>query len=136
MFSKCPTDKPVRFSCGDSSGPQFTSDEISSLNFKTTSCIKFDKGYLNPQSNDFQLAVDNHRNPTCGQSESSYNIFMNWPGNHWYCNGITNTQSKSGWWFSVSYKDTEEGKLFLSYKISANRLLNLDFNKLLYDQEI
>ena len=125
VFSKCPTDKPVRFSCGDSSGPQFTSAEISSLNFKTTSCIKFDKGYLNPQSNDFQLAVDNHRNPTCGQSESSYNIFMNWPGNHWYCNGITNTQSKSGWWFSVSYKDTEEGKLILSYKINANRLLNL-----------
>ena len=112
VFEKCPTDKPVRFSCGDSSGPKFTSNEISSLNFKTSSCIKFDKGALNPYSNDYRLSIDNARNPNCGQYDASYSIYMNF-GSQWGCNGISNAHSKAGWWFSVSYQDIEEGQLFI-----------------------
>ena len=112
VFAKCPTDKPVRFSCGNSSGPQFTSNEIPSLNFKTSSCIKFDKGALNPHSNDYILSIDNARNPNCGQYVTTYSIYMHF-GTQWGCNGTTDTDEKTGWWFSVSYQEIEGGKLLI-----------------------
>ena len=102
VFAKCPTDKPLRFSCGDSSGPRYTSNKIPAMNLLTKSCKKVDRGYLNPYGSDYILAIDRNSNPSCGSTSSRYQLYMNF-GSYWTCGNYRGIHSSSRWWFSVSY---------------------------------
>ena len=108
VFSKCPIDKRVRFSCGNMALPRFTSNEIPPLDFRTSSCIKFDTGALNPSGGDYILSIDNTRDPKCSEIDAYYDIFMDF-GTRWGCKGTSSAHLLPGWWFSVSYLK-DEGK--------------------------
>ena len=102
VFAKCPTDKPLRFSCGDSSGPRYTSNKIPAMNLLTQSCKKVDRGFLNPFGNDYMLTIDRGSDPNCGSYSTYYQLYMQF-GSYWSCGGYRGIHCSSRWWFSVSY---------------------------------
>ena len=102
VYAGCPSDKPLRFSCGDFTGVKYTSNQFPSMNLLSGECTNFRGGSNNPYRGDYILAIDDS-NPSCGQFNVDYDIYMHF-GIQWGCKGISNTNQKSGWWFSVSYK--------------------------------
>ena len=107
VYRHCPSDKPLRFSCGDSMGPKYTSDQFPSMNLLSGKCNKFIGGANTPLSKDYVLAISGF-NPSCNEfhyHDKDYDIFMNFdnPG-PWACKGTKGTHLKPGWWFSVSYR--------------------------------
>ena len=102
VFAKCPTNKPLRFSCGDSSGPRFTSNKVPAMNLLSKSCKKVDRGWLNRYGSDYMLTIDRDSNPNCNQDNTGYQLYMKF-GNYWSCGGYSHIHTSSRWWFTVSY---------------------------------
>ena len=106
VYAGCPTNKRIKFACGDSTGTKYTSPIFPSMNLLSGSCSNFVGGANNAVSNDYSLSIDSS-NPKCGQNNVAYDIYMHF-GSQWGCKGTTNTHLKPGWWFSVSYYDGKQ----------------------------
>ena len=65
VYAGCPSDKPLRFSCGDYTGPKYTSNQFPSMNLLSGECNNFEGGSNTPSNGDYILAIDDS-NPSCG----------------------------------------------------------------------
>ncbi len=120
VYSGCPTNKPLQFACGDSTGVKYTSPSFPSMNLLSgDDCTDFAGGANNYMYGSYILAIDSS-DPGCEQYNAGYDIYMHF-GKQWGCNGTYGTHLKTGWWFSVSYI---EGKQYFSKIVILKWIVN------------
>ena len=124
VVGNCPTDKPLRFECGDSNGPKYTSKIIPAMDLMSNERINFESGSL-WQDSIYKKSIIHtiSTDPSCG-SKCDYDFWLHFTIQG-FCAGLLDLQGKPGWWFSVSYFGGKYADMFcyfytittLNYKV-------------------